>query len=163
MKSFLAAIVVCALVVIGLGMFSKTTVTVQSPEKPVGAVSSPDSYYYSQYFAGLGSQFFKTLTSGSSSSSPAALSSAASGFFTVAASASTASASSSLITATTDKVFLTQVTSVPTAGTTCNTAKASGTTVSLVVVATSTNNGFITNVQPAPVTNPYCYSYLIVK
>jgi len=99
---------------------------------------------------------YNTATIGSSSSSPAALGSAAAGHFVVAASATTANASTTVVTVN-SSVYLTQELVTPIAGTTCNTALASGTAVSLITPA----NGFQIKVQPAPTTNPYCFSYRV--
>lgn len=166
--------------VVGLGFgylvfHSPTTSTKTPTEKKAGAQVQNDTFNFTGGLnAGSTNQYaidgsgnvttsgsisaatFKSATVGSSSSSPAALGSAASGHFVLAAAATTANASTTAVTANSD-IQVQQELVTPIAGTTCNTAIASGTVVSLITAS----NGFQIKTQIAPTTNPFCYSYSI--
>lgn len=102
-----------------------------------------------------------TATNGTtSSSSPVALGSASAGHIVVPTGGTTGNASTTAVTANSE-IFLTQETTTPIAGTTCNTNVVASSTVAVSSVVAG--NGFIVTVNAAPITNPFCYAYKIVN
>lgn len=125
-----------------------------------GALTTTDDLTADDITAGdtLTAQLFATEAVGSSSSSPAALSSAIAGHFVLATGGTTASASTTAITAN-STVLVQRELETPIAGTTCNATLSASSTVTAIDKVTS--NGFILNVEAAPLTNPFCFSFLV--
>ncbi len=165
MKNFLIAVLAVTTVLFAGLFFTKPAVVVPPAQVSVGGTPGPDHTDYNQFLSGLGSSSFKVIGSKTSSSSPALVSPAVSGQIVVAAGSTTANASTTAVTSLGDRIFVQQRNSSSIAGTTCNsTTIASGTKVSLSIdTSTTTNSGFVLTVPAAPVTNPYCFDFFIVK
>jgi hypothetical protein len=108
--------------------------------------------------AGINSRNFRTFTNCSSAASPAVCASAAAGSVVVAAAATTVVVNTTLVTANSN-IFLMYDSSLGTKlSVTCNVTEPALYGVTARTAATS-----FTITSTAPVTNPACFSYLIVN